>query len=277
MPSARCPPRESNPNSTRFSYLLSTRQAEAPGVETADELSRDSLVCGWAGPGVYSMSTGRNQANLLVERDGAFAVKMTNGYNERSVTGVGRVVGVEARCVRRGASIELQDAGEMFFDLTFELLGDFEGSLGRAAGVEAPEPGASALKEWCHSTSQDEMLAVPEEEDEEALVEEEKNLGHWEASEAHFFTQMYSFAVPEYLCPKLGTEQEERADRLIECKEPVQAWVLETAAAFADEVKEMRDYELESWEDGWVAQMTTKLQDARTKAALPGKAGPRAY
>ena len=42
------------------------------------------------------MSTGRNQANLLVERDGAFAVKMTNGYNERSVTGVGRVVGVES-------------------------------------------------------------------------------------------------------------------------------------------------------------------------------------
>ena len=225
--------------------VLSVDDAAAAPAETADELSRDSLVCGWAGAGFYSMGIGRNAASLLVESDATFAVKMTNGYNERSVTGVGRVVGVEARCVRREF--------DMVLDLTFELRGNFEGNL--PPGVEAPKM-ASSLKEWCHCTTHGEMMEPAEDDEEfdEARV-------RWEASEAHFFTEMFSFPVPAHLCPPLRTEQEEQADRFTECKEPVRAWVLEAAAAFAKKVQEMRDYELEEWgQDGWVAQMTAKLK-----------------
>jgi len=166
-------------------------------------------------------------------------------------------------------------AGNMFMDLTFELQGDFKGDL--PGDAEAPMTDAVVgLKEWCHTTTQGEMMEPrgvdswdPEDEEGEGRGEEEV-LGHWEApKDSRFKTELYSYVIPDYMVPPLGTEQDERADRLVECSEPVHAWVLEAAAAFAEEVREMRDYELECAEEelglglGWVAQMNSQLQEMR--------------
>ena len=252
-------------------FLLSQPETIDNGETLKDLMSRDSLICGWAGPGLYSMSSGRNWTNFLLEKDGCFALNCKNGYNKRTVRGIGRVTDVRASCARRGASIELQDPGIMVMDLTFDLLGDFEGDL--ATPEEAP-PGKDTdlLTEWCHNTTKTEMMHPSDGEEEDG---EEEGVGNddnasnpgWEAKAARFSTQIYSYYVPEYLCPPLGNEQEERSDRLIECLEPVQAWVLEAAATFAEEVSEMRDQELEFDETGWVAQTTTTLQEKR--GALP--------